>query len=227
MALEKLTLLIEGKPKPIKALFNPQQIQVTRSGWSQWNGKFFGRDQPTSISLTLFFDTTLLRSNSFLSNLAADNLPPIVSNKLITTLRPEDVRLYTQPIYDLTRKAGKEKPPFCKLRWGYGNVLLERCFLKSVTKTLTHFLEDGTPVRATMNCTFEEVLDQSFLLKVRNPIDDPIRVVKRGETLSSIAAEEFGDPALWRIIATANQLDNPRQIVPGQRLTVPPRPADL
>ncbi|WP_421658669.1 contractile injection system protein, VgrG/Pvc8 family [Leptothermofonsia sp. ETS-13] len=43
----------------------------------------------------------------------------------------------------------------------------------------------------------------------------------------SIAAEEFDDPAQWRLIAKANQMDNPRQIAPGQRLTVPPfRPDD-
>jgi hypothetical protein len=227
MALEKLTILIEGKPKPIKALFNPEQIQITRSGWSQWEGKLIGRDRPATVSVTLFFDTTLLSANSFLSNLVSDNLPSIAANKLIDTVRPEDVRNYTQPIYNLTRKKGKNKPPFCRLRWGYGNVLLERGFLRSVTKTLTHFLDDGTPVRATMDCAFEEILDTSHMLKVQNPIDDPIRVVRRGETLSSIAKEEFEDPSLWRIIAEANKLDNPRQISPGQRLSVPPRPPNL
>lgn len=46
--------------------------------------------------------------------------------------------------------------------------------------------------------------------------------MRRGETLTSIAAEEYNNPALWRVIAAANRLDNPRQITPGQRLTVPP-----
>ncbi len=228
MALEKLTIEVEGSlAPPIKALFNPERIQITRSGWNQWFGELTGRDQPATLTVDLFFDTTLRRSESLLGKLAADITPSAVSGLLLGTFTPEDVRNYTQPIYNLTRKKGNNKPPFCKIQWGRGNVLLQRGFLKSVTKTLTHFWEDGTPVRAMLNCTFEEVLDPKFELKVQNPIDDPIRVVRRGETLSSIAAEEFNDPAQWRLIAEANQMDNPRQIVPGQRLTVPAlRPDD-
>ena len=33
--------------------------------------------------------------------------------------------------------------------------------------------------------------------------------MKRGETVSSIAGEEYGDPALWRVIADHNDLDDP------------------
>ena len=47
-------------------------------------------------------------------------------------------------------------------------------------------------------------------------------MVKRGETLSSIAQEEYGDPNLWRIIANENRLLNPRKLKPGLVLTIPP-----
>jgi hypothetical protein len=94
-------------------------------------------------------------------------------------------------------------------------------FLTSVSKTLTQFLEDGTPVRATLDCTFEEWIEPGKAKKIENLIDDPVRVVRRGETLSSIAAQEYGDPALWRVIARENRLEDP-QVVPGQVLTVPP-----
>ncbi|MGH2412760.1 MAG: LysM peptidoglycan-binding domain-containing protein, partial [Microcystaceae cyanobacterium] len=52
--------------------------------------------------------------------------------------------------------------------------------------------------------------------------DDPVRIVRRGETLSSIATEEYNDPSLWRLIAQENRLDDPRKLTPGQVLTVPP-----
>ncbi|MFN9943602.1 MAG: LysM peptidoglycan-binding domain-containing protein, partial [bacterium] len=52
--------------------------------------------------------------------------------------------------------------------------------------------------------------------------DDPVRIVRRGETLSSIANEEYGDPALWRIIANENNLINPRALTAGLVLTIPP-----
>ena len=46
-------------------------------------------------------------------------------------------------------------------------------------------------------------------------------LVRRGETLSSIAAEEYEDPTCWRPIADANQLVNPRQVAPGTVLIIP------
>jgi nucleoid-associated protein YgaU len=47
------------------------------------------------------------------------------------------------------------------------------------------------------------------------------RIVKRGETLSSIAAEEYLDPAMWRPIADQNGLDDPFNLVPGTLLLLP------
>jgi hypothetical protein len=219
MALEKLTIKVKDKAKPIEVLFNPEQIQITRSGYRQTSeGNLVHSNEPAIVSVNLFFDTTLLRSEGLLDRLVSDLTPSFLS----TSLGAEDVRRYTQDIYNLTRKLGNQKVPLCQLIWGKGNILLQRGILKSVTKTLTHFLPDGTPVRATLNCTFEEVLDPAIEVRIQNPIDDPVRIVQRGETLSSIAAEEFNNPALWRVLAEANQMDNPRQIAPGQSLTVPP-----
>jgi nucleoid-associated protein YgaU len=49
--------------------------------------------------------------------------------------------------------------------------------------------------------------------------------VVRGETLAQIAAEEYNDPTEWRLIADANNLDNPRLLSPGQVLVIPPNPS--
>jgi nucleoid-associated protein YgaU len=46
-------------------------------------------------------------------------------------------------------------------------------------------------------------------------------VVKVGETLQSIAAQEYGDPRQWRPIAEASNIDNPLTIHMGQGLTIP------
>lgn len=169
-------------------------------------------DEPATLTTELFFDTSLL----------SPQLGVAIGGS-------KDVRDYTKQIYDLTEKKsrfGKEpRPPICQLKWGRNTVLFQGV-LRQLTKTFTRFLADGTPIRATLNCTFEEWQPPETKEKVQNPIDDPIRIVKRGETLSSIAAEEYNDPSLWRIIATANRLANPRQLTPGQRLTVPPLPSD-
>ena len=49
------------------------------------------------------------------------------------------------------------------------------------------------------------------------------RIIKRGDTLSNIAAEVYRDPTLWRAIAEANRLSDPRNIdaLIGQTLTIP------
>ena len=207
MALEKLKIAIENKypqfGKPKEILFNPTQIQFSRQGQelNEKDGQLVGNNAPTILTLDLFFDTTLRR------------------------FPPENVQKYTKEIYNLTQiKSNLKRQPLCRLIWGAGEILLLEGFLRSVTKTLTHFLEDGTPVRAKLNCSFQEWHEPQKKQKIQNPIDDPIRIVRRGETLSSIAAEEYNDPSLWREIAKANQIGNPRQLTPGQSLTVPPLP---
>jgi nucleoid-associated protein YgaU len=42
-----------------------------------------------------------------------------------------------------------------------------------------------------------------------------------GDTLQSVAFKAYGDPALWREIARANDIDDPMRVRPGQRLLVP------
>jgi nucleoid-associated protein YgaU len=46
--------------------------------------------------------------------------------------------------------------------------------------------------------------------------------VKEGETISLIAAQEYGDPSLWRIIADENRLEDPRRLAVGSLLVIPP-----
>ena len=69
------------------------------------------------------------------------------------------------------------------------------------------FLEDGTPVRATLSCTFLEVVPQARVRVTElHSADVPrTRRVTRTDTLASIAAQEYGDPGLWREIARANR----------------------
>ena len=208
MTLEKLKIYAEKNnpgdfKEEIKVLFNPNEISLTFPGGQIVENRLVESDDSATLSLNLFFDTSL------------DN--------------QENVQDYTRKIVSLTLpRIGKDKkrPPLCKIIWGIiggkDSILLANCFLETVTKKLTHFLEDGTPVRATLDCTFKEWKEPIKEKKIANPIDDPVRIVKRGETLSSIATEEFGDPSLWRVIAKENGLINPRKLPPGKVLTIPP-----
>ena len=208
MTLEKLKIYAEKNnpgdfKEEIKVLFNPNEISLTFPGGQIVENGLVVNDDSATLSLNLFFDTSL------------DN--------------QENVQGYTRKIVRLTLpRIGEDqkRPPLCKIIWGIiggkDSILLANCFLETVTKKLTHFLEDGTPVRATLDCTFKEWKEPIKEKKIANPIDDPVRIVKRGETLSSIATEEFGDPSLWRVIAKENGLINPRKLPPGKVLTIPP-----
>ena len=46
--------------------------------------------------------------------------------------------------------------------------------------------------------------------------------VRRGQSLADIAADEYDNPAEWRRIADANQIDDPMALAPGMKLIVPP-----
>ena len=208
MTLEKLKIYAEKNnpgdfKEEIKVLFNPNEISLTFPGGKIVENGLVVNDDSATLSLNLFFDTSL------------DN--------------QENVQGYTRKIVRLILpRIGEDqkRPPLCKIIWGItggkDSILLANCFLETVTKKLTHFLEDGTPVRATLDCTFKEWKEPIKEKKIANPIDDPVRIVKRGETLSSIATEEFGDPSLWRVIAKENGLINPRKLPPGKVLTIPP-----
>lgn len=47
-------------------------------------------------------------------------------------------------------------------------------------------------------------------------------VVDRGDTLRAIAQKLYDDPALAGCVATANGIDDPKQLTPGQELVLPP-----
>ncbi len=46
-----------------------------------------------------------------------------------------------------------------------------------------------------------------------------------GDRLDEIASEEYGDPALWRILAMFNDIDDPLHLTPGTALRIPPSSA--
>jgi nucleoid-associated protein YgaU len=110
------------------------------------------------------------------------------------------------------------------LSWGKFTFDDNLWVLQTVDQSFTLFRFDGLPLRATLNCTFRQWRGSEVekrLIKTSSPDVAKSRVVQRGETLSSIAAEEYKDPALWRPIAEANGIDNPRRLEPGRALAIP------
>ena len=135
-----------------------------------------------------------------------------------------DVRKFTDELEQMAHvNPDKHRPPILLFCWG--KKLQFRCFLKHLTQRFTLFLEDGTPVRAVLNCLFVEYTPPEEQLQGKprhSPDHTKRRVVKQGDTLAWIAGKEYGNPAEWRMIADANGIDDPLNLVPGTELLIPP-----
>jgi len=75
-------------------------------------------------------------------------------------------------------------------------------------------------LRATLSVKVLESLDWKKDELETDP-EFTTRLVKRGDSLGSIANEVYRDPARWRVIAEANQIDDPRHLTIGLRLAIP------
>ncbi len=117
--------------------------------------------------------------------------------------------------------AALHAPPICNFVWGSFRF---PCFVEKVTKKFTLFLPTGVPVRATLNISLREYIElKDQLAETPSRIFDKTKVwkVKQGDTLWLIAEKEYGDPALWRPIASSNKISNPRELKPGIELIIP------
>ncbi len=234
--LHKLTIYYERSGRQqqgsIEALFNPSEISLTRSAvWQQQqtvgqaasNGaaveQEFRSIDAEQFSIELFFDTYGSRSDLVTGASAAASFLPA---SLIPGRQSSDVRQYTDQIAKLVEMDTElHRPPVCDLRWGVFDIFTG--VLTNLTQRFTLFLDDGTPVRATLTCDFTEVGSQARAKATELHSSDvaKTRQVQRYDTLQSLAADEYGDPGLWRPIATANGIVNPRDLRPGTMLTIP------
>ena len=113
-------------------------------------------------------------------------------------------------------------PPPVRFNWG---PLEFSAVIEKLGRKVTKFHPDGTPARATLSVSFKEyrTLRQQLEDPRRESADKTKRRVTVGnDPLWAIAAREYDDPSEWLRIAVANDLDDPRDVAPGDWLTLPP-----
>jgi len=135
----------------------------------------------------------------------------------------EDVRAkYVDALRGLLDVDGElHAPPIVEFVW---DRTIFRGVLESMNITYTMFSADGVPLRAKLSTTLREYRPVKVQYKEtpRNSPDVEKRfVVRRGDSLSSIAGQVYSDPAEWRAIALANGIVDPRTLEPGSELLVP------
>lgn len=200
--------------KSLEFQFNPAEYSVKKS--ATWHTpersmsttagakpNFVGSN-PQTISLQIFFDDW------------ESQKPTVVKDA-------EMLLGWCTPTRDSISKKTPQ-PPVLKFSWGSNPQLRDHKFyLESVGIKYTMFKPDGTPVRATADISLKEVPED---LGKQNPTSGSIyarktHLLSDGDTLQSIATEEYGNPNLWRGLADFNGIDDPLRLAIGSRILLP------
>lgn len=204
-----------AKGDPITVLFNPTEYSYERT--NTYKGTAvpglgtpllqFVNGESDQLSMELFLD---------------DYTDP----KGPTSLQQKEAEPLTKRLKALTKLLEIDRdlhaPPPVRFNWG---PLEFTAVIEKLGRKVTMFHPDGTPARATLSVSFKEYRT------LRQQIEDPRResadkskrrVVVGREALWFIAAREYDDANEWVRIAEANDLDDPRDITPGDWLLLPP-----
>ncbi len=212
MSFERAYLTTRETGERLECMFNPKEITITKS--SKWkrtpNKRSRGSSEPEfvgtgprSMKMELLFDDTG-------SGGGKDMSEPV--EKLLEWTSPTEESVSNN----------KPQPPLVILHWG--NKSYFEVYVKQVTAKFVLFDEQGTPIRAKVNVTFEETPEAA---EGQNPTSGgrPGRrthLVTTGETLPSIAYAEYQRADRWRAIAIENGIDDPFRLRPGTSLLIPP-----
>jgi LysM repeat protein len=135
----------------------------------------------------------------------------------------EDVRLrYVDKLRSLMKlNSEKHAPPIVRFTW---DTQVFVGVLESLNITYVLFTPEGIPLRAKLSVALKEYRPAAVQVKespTSSPDFDKTYVVRRGDTLSSVAAAVYSNAGAWRVIARANQIQDPRQLQPGRVLLLP------
>jgi len=198
----KLIVHKQNDDKTIHVMFNPDKYSIRKSntfashnipGTNYPQIQFVSGDSET-MSVELFFDTYTYEGG-------------------------KDVRKeYTDKIANLLQiDEHLHAPPVCTFLWG------EYSFtgiIENLERNFTMFNEEGRPVRETMTLSLKQYKKHK---QIRSSPDRTKRhTIKESDNLWLLAAKEYGDPSKWKIIASANNIDDPLSLKPGESLVIPP-----
>jgi len=208
MGLAKAQITILHTGQSFKVLFNPEEYTLNK------DNNFASQSIPGLGSPLLQFVNGNLRTLEM--ELFFDTFEP---------KPPRDVREETQKIVDLLKiDRDLHAPPVLQVSWAS---LQFTCVLARVSQKFVMFLDDGRPVRARLTVTFNEFINEEREAKeVNRQTADFTKAVTvmEGDRLIDIAGRTYGNEQLWRPIAIANSLVDPRAIQTGQILRIPSLP---
>jgi nucleoid-associated protein YgaU len=228
-AMQRATFSVQGankKPDALQICYNPNTLTLEKSPTIA-SIPIPGLDAPLqqfvrggseTLSVDLFFDST---------------------DKGGMGAGATSVTAETDKFYGMIKiDPGTHAIPVCTFSWGkgfpgdslpamYGGSQRRHSFTGLVTRvkqTFSLFATDGTPLRATLSLTMNEYrpLDkQLHQLNLQSVDRTRSHVVTDGDTFERVASDYLDDPARWRYLTDANDVDDPRRIAVGSSLVVP------
>ncbi|MFE1171904.1 LysM peptidoglycan-binding domain-containing protein [Streptomyces sp. NPDC058773] len=204
---------IGGRIGEVEFQFNPTQLQLGRE--AEWHTqtavaytrgappKFTGT-RPATLQLEVFLDA----SGTPTSGKVQKQIEMLLSCCEVTAQSVNSKR---------------PSPPWVRFSWGSFNTVQFVAYVTSVNATYTLFNPTGEPIRATCTLSLTEV---AMPTKGQNPTSGALsaRRIHRtvaGDSLASLAWREYGDATRWRLIAEANEIDDPMRLRPGTELLLP------
>lgn len=114
------------------------------------------------------------------------------------------------------------RPHFLLLNWGNLNT---RVVLKSADITYNLFDNEGKPLRAKINASFTENIEDTLRVKkegTNSPDLTHKRLIREDAKLPIMVYKEYRDHLFYLSVARANNLNNFRRLKVGTQLTLPP-----
>ncbi len=197
--------------------FNPERVSLSKT--ATWDRSLaskaattampeFRGAAPRVLSVDLFLDSTFALRNTVEDQVEALLGCCVPTNQSIQADRPS--------------------PPWVRLEWGLGRSMAFTACVTSVQATYTLFAADGSPKRATCSVVLQEI---GGSVPKQNPTSGSpesgvAHEVRAGDSLASLAFRQYGDAGQWRVIADANGIVDPGQLIPGTVLVFPPLPPE-
>lgn len=243
--MERVAFLLDETGQRLSALLNPETVVVRRVAGVRARRSAGGRltgnglaDDPllftgggrTELELDLLFDTQLGGS----------------------TVETKDVQNLTRPLWELAENVagpdGAARLRTVRLVWGKAwNV---QGIVTAVAERFERFDPTGSPQRSWLRLRLlragARIAPQATVAQPAGdfaaPLPDDVPEdqvivhqvlggptgseaegeVPDGERLDSIAAQYYGEPSLWRVLASFNGISDPTRLPPPQTVRIPP-----
>lgn len=192
--------------------YNPTKLKIVKEvEWAGVDGnqkdlgeKQFATGKPKTLNISeILFDTSMTGNKS------------VYTNHILILEQMLLVQDYTSGDATISR------PPILTISWGNGSYFFE-CIMKNLTYEMQMFDREGTPIRADVSLEFEEIIpEKTTTATVVTQSIKTYTVLSFFDTLHSIALSELGDSGKWKLIATANGIEDPTDLTIGDTLTIP------